>query len=357
MTWGGVDTWAGNWIDGYNAYVTQTSEWNNADDTTDTRIRFDMYYTGDEKFGGLVGFTAPADGVFGINALFRKVWGGNPDIVVMKSDGTVIETFAAGGYGKETAIAIDGIELNKGEQILLVMQKGANTSGKNVGFISFDVDAIYDECPHTYGDDSTCDYCGEACKHSYGDDSICDDCGEACTHSYGNDNVCDNCGHDRTIEVETEDVENAINNILNGGTADITVVGPTTTMNEAFVVEKIENTVGYQYVLFNIDFDANGKLFLRHHFIVTGELPEVTVDSVAETLKQDEGYNTYYVDTYYEAGEYDVAKTIKVNGDTYKVSLYSYIKLALENDVEGLDAAEETLLKALYDLNEAMRNN
>ncbi|MBQ8254735.1 MAG: metallophosphoesterase, partial [Clostridia bacterium] len=288
MTWGGVDTWAGNWIDGYNAYVTQTSEWNNADDTTDTRIRFDMYYTGDEKFGGLVGFTAPADGVFGINALFRKVWGGNPDIVVMKSDGTVIETFAAGGYGKETAIAIDGIELNKGEQILLVMQKGANTSGKNVGFISFDVDAIYDECPHTYGDDSTCDYCGEACKHSYGDDSICDDCGEACTHSYGNDNVCDNCGHDRTIEVETEDVENAINNILNGGTADITVVGPTTTMNEAFVVEKIENTVGYQYVLFNIDFDANGKLFLRHHFIVTGELPEVTVDSVAETLKQDE---------------------------------------------------------------------
>ncbi|MBQ8254522.1 MAG: metallophosphoesterase, partial [Clostridia bacterium] len=116
---------------------------------------------------------------------------------------------------------------------------------------------------------------------------------------YGNDNICDYCGYDKTVEVETEDVKNAIDNILNGGTADVTVVGPTTTMDEAFVVEKIENTVGYQYALFNIDFDENGDLFLRHHFIVTGELPEVTVDSVAETLKQDEGYNTYYVDTYY----------------------------------------------------------
>ncbi|MBQ8254917.1 MAG: hypothetical protein IJY94_05375, partial [Clostridia bacterium] len=63
------------------------------------------------------------------------------------------------------------------------------------------------------------------------------------------------------------------------------------------------------------------------------------------------------VDTYYESGKYDEAKTITVNGDTYEESLYSYIKLALENDVEGLDEAEKTLLKALYDLNEAMRNN
>ncbi|MBQ8254170.1 MAG: hypothetical protein IJY94_01540, partial [Clostridia bacterium] len=88
---------------------------------------------------------------------------------------------------------------------------------------------------------------------------------------------------------------------------------------------------------------------------VTGELPEVTVDSVAETLKQDEGYNTYYVDTYYEAGKYDEAKTITVNGDTYNVSLYSYIKLALEGTDVDLTDAEETLLRALYDLNEAYR--
>ena len=46
---------------------------------------------------------------------------------------------------------------------------------------------------------------------------------------------------------------------------------------------------------------------------------------------------------------------VTINGDNYYVSLYSYIKLALEGEVEGLDAAEETLLRALYDLNEALR--
>ncbi len=193
--------------------------------------------------------------------------------------------------------------------------------------------------------DGTHDWLCEGCKEVVGPN-------EKCTYE---NNVCIKCRYDCTIEVETEDLNNAIDNILNGGNATITVVGPTTTMDEAFVVEKIENVVGYEYKYFNIDFDENGKLFLRHHFIVTGELPTVTVDGVAKDLKQDEGYNTYYIDTYYEAGEYDIAKTIVVNGDTYRVSLYSYIKLALEGEVE-LTKAEETLLRALYDLNEAMRN-
>ncbi|MBQ8254520.1 MAG: metallophosphoesterase [Clostridia bacterium] len=172
---------------------------------------------------------------------------------------------------------------------------------------------------------------------------------------YGNDNICDYCGYDKTVEVETEDVKNAIDNILNGGTADVTVVGPTTTMDEAFVVEKIENVVGYEYKYFNVDFDANGNVILRNHFIVTGELPTVTLNGEEVALKQDEGYNTYYLDITPVAGEYDVANVVTVNGDTYNVSLYSYIKLALEGTDVDLTDAEETLLRALYDLNEAYR--
>ncbi len=174
---------------------------------------------------------------------------------------------------------------------------------------------------------------------------------------YGNDYVCDYCGHDRTIEVETEDVKNAIDNILNGGNATITVVGPATTMDEAFVVEKIENVVGYEYTLFNVTFDDNDNVILRNHLIYSGELPTVTLNGNPVELKTDgcsEG--VCYFDITPVAGEYDIATEVTINGDTYNVSLYSYIKLALEGTDVELTNAEGTLLRALYDLNEAMRN-
>ncbi|MBQ8254410.1 MAG: hypothetical protein IJY94_02780 [Clostridia bacterium] len=485
------DDWPGNWVAGKNSYVTQLSEWNCPDKKYDPRIRFDMYF--DADFGGLVGFTAPADGVFDASALFRKVGAGTPRITVMKNDGTVLETFDISGSGAEILIEIDGIALSKNEQLLIVMENGNYVVGgnaqKNVGFISFEVAALYKgdpavtECDHAEANKATCKdmsvcptcgrvissvdpdnhvgtgnyvsdgngnhkfdydccdardsemakceyadgeckYCGAACKHA--DMAIdgtsgkvtCQACGyskngtyvkhvsdltiykprngqffiagmtldgnhtiipvedqpkitwttsdgyvyrgnflvgintniscnteatedttikfdmvprtsyasvvgftapgdgifnvkaelckvwsgtvkvallrgdgtelwskeltgdrstvvvdvknielnaneqlfvavtivsgnthaglryfdveavyDECPHNYGNDNICDYCGHDRTIEVETEDVKNAIDNILNGGTADVTVVGPTTTMNEAFVVE------------------------------------------------------------------------------------------------------------------------
>ena len=451
-TWSPV--FPGNWIKGVESYVTSLSGFNYPDRLYDLNIRFDLIPG--TTYSGIVGFTAPEDGLFSITALLRKIDSGKSDVIVVKKGESGTETLSThrfSSWGEELTVDIDNVELKKGEQILITTGLGelATSSGANIGFKSFDVEAVYETCPHNYND-GDCDYCGALCPHDWSkkdgecalcgadcpahdmknEDGTCVACGMTHTHDwnaetgackicelvhahdvtaenatcvaaavcscgytypcnpnnhvsneftytvidgvthkvahkccgteapdgdcvYGNDNICDNCGYDKTVEVETEDVENAINNILNGGTADITVVGPDGEMDDAFVVEKIENTVGYQYALFNIDFDENGDLFLRHHFIVTGELPEVTVDSVAETLKQDEGYNTYYVDTYYEAGKYDEAKTITVNGDTYNVSLYSYIKLALEGTDVDLTDAEETLLRALYDLNEAYR--
>ena len=253
------------------------------------------------------------------------------------------------------------------------------------------------ECVHTWNAETgICTNCGLGCTHTVTEndancqaDAVCEKCGytyknptnhvsneftyteiDGVTHKvaykccgteapdgdcvYGNDNICDNCGYDKTVEVETEDVKNAIDNILNGGTADVTVVGPTTGMDANFDIEKPATTpADYEFKYLNIYFDENDNVVLRMTFIVTGEVT-VTLNNNEATLKQDDGYNTYYLDVTPVAGEYDVANVVTVNGDTYNVSLYSYIKLALEGEVDLTDA-EETLLRALYDLNEAMR--
>ncbi len=176
---------------------------------------------------------------------------------------------------------------------------------------------------------------------------------------YGDDNVCDKCGYDKTVEVETEDLNNAIDNILNGGNADVEVVGPVVeNMGANFDVVKPEVApTDYEFKYMNIYFGENDEVVLRLTFIVKGDVT-VTLNGGEATLGQDEGYNTYYLDITPVAGEYDVANTIVVNGDTYYVSLYSYIKEALEADAKDgnvLTGAEETLLRALYDLNEALR--
>ena len=253
------------------------------------------------------------------------------------------------------------------------------------------------ECVHTWdAETGACTNCGLGCTHTVTEndancqaDAVCETCGytyknptnhvsneftyteiDGVTHKvaykccgteapdgdcvYGNDNICDNCGYDKTVEVETEDVKNAIDNILNGGTADVTVVGPTTGMDANFDIEKPATTpADYEFKYLNIYFDENDNVVLRMTFIVTGEVT-VTLNNNEATLKQDDGYNTYYLDVTPVAGEYEVANVVTVNGDTYNVSLYSYIKLALEGEVDLTDA-EETLLRALYDLNEAMR--
>lgn len=166
-TWS--DAWPGNWIadwEGIDGYVTQYSEWGTEGSGSgyDPRIKFDFYHTADKTHGGLVGFTAPADGIFNIDVLLRKVGGGYPYVKVLKNDGTqLLDPIKVNGWGAEVAINLDSVALKKGEQVLIVACVGEG--GKNIGFISYDVDAFYTTCPHFFGEDSKCTVCGADCTH------------------------------------------------------------------------------------------------------------------------------------------------------------------------------------------------
>ncbi|MBQ8253963.1 MAG: metallophosphoesterase, partial [Clostridia bacterium] len=195
--------------------------------------------------------------------------------------------------------------------------------------------------------DGTHDWLCQGCLEVVGPNEKCD---------YDENHVCKICTYNNkpnVIIATTNKVDSIINTILSDGkTTDIEAVGPTTAMNPVFDVTKPSTApADYEFKYLNIYFDENDDVVLRMTFIVNGEVT-VTINGDAVTLKQDEGYNTYYLDVTPVAGQYDVANVVTVNGDTYNVSLYSYIKLALQGNEVKLTDAEETLLKALYDLNE-----
>ena len=187
---------------------------------------------------------------------------------------------------------------------------------------------------------------------------------EACT--YGDDNVCDKCGYDNTaLENAETNNGNALDNYLNKDNADyedkiVTVVGPQAgDLDDYGVTGNV--LPGAEYKLFNIDFDANGNMFLRHHFIIENNA-KVYLNGTELTLNNVANTNIYYFDVTPVAGKYHVADAIKVvSGDkeeTYNVSLYSYIKIALgEGNVGQLSDKQLTLLKSLYDLNEEARED
>lgn len=169
---------------------------------------------------------------------------------------------------------------------------------------------------------------------------------ENCT--FGTDNVCDKCGFESASHSEVED---AFDNIFNGGNNDVTVTGPSSDLKD--YITKVEGTdvPGVTYAQFNLH-HVNGKVTLRHHFVIAeGTTYSITINGKAVTLTNVEGTNIWYVDVTPELGKYDVADKISVNGTvTYNVSLYTYIRKALaSNEVKDV---EKTYLKALYDLNE-----
>ncbi len=336
--------------------------------------------------------TVPYNGSYRLIFTYSTGTGWNPPINAY-ADGKLVKQWnvsSTGGYGTASGfVTSPEFYLEAGTHTITyeVPQGGAFGDAIRIELVN--------ECnDHVYGGDAVCDNCTYVCPHtggeatcntpasctvcgtSYGDidvnnhvdkngvytdldngkhsfNRICCDNSDIASEDcvYGNDNICDYCGHDRTIEVETKDVENAINNIVNGTSNNVTVVGPTGTMADDYLVEKIEG-VAYEYKYFNIAFDDEDNFFLRHHIVCDGTLT-VTVNGTPVVLKSD-SKNVYYFDTYYEAGQFHVGKDIVINGDAYNVSLYSYIKLALESGVE-LSDAEETFLRALYDLNEALR--
>ncbi len=182
---------------------------------------------------------------------------------------------------------------------------------------------------------------------------------EACT--YGDDNICDKCGYDNTALENAETNKNtAFDNYLNNNDGEVTVIGPAAGALDDYAVTG--NVIdGAEYKLFNIDFDDNGNMFLRHHFIIENNA-KVYLNGVEITLNNVENTNIYYFDVTPVAGKYHVADAIKVvsgeNEETYNVSLYSYIKVALDEDNVGqLSDKQLTLLNSLYDLNEEARED
>lgn len=176
---------------------------------------------------------------------------------------------------------------------------------------------------------------------------------------YGTDNICDKCGYDNSkIDAAESNKNDAFENAFKGGNNSVTVVGSQDGELDDYAVNGsvIE---GAEYKLFNIHFDDSGKMYLRHHFIIDNNA-KVYLNGVEQALINVEGTNIYYFDVTPKAGEYHIADAIAVNNgkteETYEVSLYSYLKIALdENNVGELSPAKIDLLKSLYDLNEASK--
>ncbi|MBQ7779158.1 MAG: WD40 repeat domain-containing protein [Clostridia bacterium] len=262
---------------------------------------------------------------------------------------------------------------------------------------------VMDKGAHTWGYDGKCSVCGYACKHETDGGVIstpncifpgtCSICGDAVkptdssvhvlgdsevayysngngTHKkvtvcckaelaetekcvFGDDDVCDKCGYE---SASNSTVEDAFDNVFNGGSNDVTVTGPTTTLPE--YVTKTEGTAveGIEYAQFNIHHLADGTIKLRHHFIINpGISCEISVNGDSVLLANVTGTNIYYFDTTPVLGKYGDADKIAVNGTvTYSVSLYSYIRKALASS--ELNDNQKNYLKALYDANEEAKN-
>lgn len=256
---------------------------------------------------------------------------------------------------------------------------------------------VMDKEAHSFGYDGKCTDCGYACKHEEDGGvistpncifpGVCSICNSAVkptdsnnhvlgdsevayysngngTHKkvtvcckaelavdekcvFGADNVCDKCGYESAVH---SDVEDAFDNAFNGGNNDVNVTGPNDSLLD--YVTKVTGTdvEGVQYAHFNIH-HVDGKVTLRHHFIITADSYAITLNGKAVTLTNVEGTNIWYFDTTPVVGKYDVADKISVNGTvTYEVSLYTYIRKALASD--ELNANQKNYLKALYDANE-----
>ena len=184
----------------------------------------------------------------------------------------------------------------------------------------------------------------------------CDTYDETVGCEYGSDNVCDKCGYDRTTVINNAltNANNAFENIFKGGENEVVAVGPQDNMSDDYKVAKPAPVTGFTYAQFNLHFGENGEVFLRHHFIIEGDVTVTLNGEAVEFMNDGCPENVYYIDVAPEAGKYHIADTITVNGTTnIKVSLYSYIKIALESGT--LNEKQETLLRALYDLNEAAK--
>ncbi len=180
--------------------------------------------------------------------------------------------------------------------------------------------------------------------------------------SYGDDYICDKCGYDNSIVVNAlTNKKNAFDNVFNGTSHTITVTGPAAgALNDYAVGIEGKELASVSYDLFNLRHDADGNVILRHHFLIKNEGVKIYLNGVEQTATA-EGSNYYFIDAPATAGKYHVADEIKiVDGDKsviYKVSVYSYMKIALADRAGKLSTNQTIFLKTLYDYNESLNSN
>ena len=335
-------TWSpaypGNWIAGWDH--STRGDMTQLYDGGYTEVKFAMLSSADGTHSSAVAFKAPADGVFDATAKIMNLYGGDPSIRLMKQDGTVYQFERNSEGGRTVTLVAKNVELKKGEMLLVVVGIDTTNVNRSAGFVSFEVGGLYDECPHAWVNDGTCEFCDDTCEHVWN----------------GRDKYCTVCGFDRSAELAQDNFNNALDNYFNGGDAAIDATGPVAGSLDRFKVTRpSEKVTGLEYAQFNLRFE-NG-IIIRHHFIVEGDnidLYTFTVNGVKVTPTKT-GAEVYYIETTAEAGKLHVPDTITVKKGNesvdFSVSVYSYIAVALE---KSNDANLINVLKSLYDLNEAL---
>ena len=412
QTWSPDPIYFGNWVAGATtpkAYVTQRTECKFSSD-----VKFDMYPTADEIYAAAIVFEAPADGIFNVDAKLNVIYAAKVEIVLWKN-GTKLLTKKASEWREAIDIEKGNIELNKGDQLIIAVYKGDAGDALNTGFISFNVGGLFKTCPHVWNaENGECTVCGFACTDHTWYNGECGNCGKTCSHDVDADDatcqkaaVCSICGYEvapvnadkHTAEVKyhfnsdmthtayyaccnttagTEEcvrgeddkcvcgidfslldkaanLDNIIDDFFaNEGklTGDYTVSGPAAGALDGFKVVKPADNLGVEYAHFNLRYEEERGLILRHHFISNVDEFTLTVNGEVITPENVEGTNIYFFDVIYPIATYDQAAkiVIEVDGETveYNVSIYSYLAIALEKG----DESTQTLAKAIYDLNE-----
>ncbi len=134
--------WPGNWVEGsdHNGVtlaVTQKSE------SYDATVPFDMYPTSDNSYSSVVGFTAPWDGKYTVEANLKKVAATRGVTVrLMKEDGTELLSFDVKERGESIELNKRNIDLKQGEKLLIVVSRlegETESGGYNCAFVSFEL--------------------------------------------------------------------------------------------------------------------------------------------------------------------------------------------------------------------------
>ncbi|MBE6583248.1 MAG: hypothetical protein E7648_08325, partial [Ruminococcaceae bacterium] len=323
----------------------------------------------------------------------------NPPIKAY-ADGKLVKQWnvvPTGGYGTASGfVTSPEFYLSAGEHTITyeVPQGGAFGDAIRIELVNecnehiFNGDAICDNCTfvcsHTGGEatcnaPANCTVCGTAYgtvdtdnhvdkngKYTYNGDGTHSFDRTCCEYSdvqsesceFGDDNVCDHCGHDRAPEIAQYNFDKAFAVLFEEGEGtDLDVKGPGEGALDAYEAKKSDDVLdGFEYKQFNLRLE-NKIATLRHHIkLVDAESFTLLVDGKDVELINYVGTDYYYFETVADMCKLHHAHVITVSDGTttvtVEISVYSYIKIALDNNIKD---EERTVLKALYDLNEATR--